>query len=119
MPIWREGQHISKATKSDSPPPSPPASDVALAICACHKKATGAASCAEINASPEPSCQATYGGDCDKLLACASGNPLWMPRCAEGEVNVGAMHRCRKRCDDSQCAPGSCVAQHGVKVCVP
>jgi len=119
MPIWRDGQHISEAKKSGAVSPAAPGGEAAEAICACHKKVTGAASCGGLSASPEPSCKATYGDDCEKLLACASGHPLWMPRCAEGEVNVGAMHRCRARCDESKCASGSCVAQHGVQVCVP
>jgi hypothetical protein len=121
LPIWRDGKHISDAKKVASPlaAAAPEVSAAADAICACHKKASGAASCDDLNASPDPACKATFGDDCDKLLACASGHPLAMPRCAEGEVNTGSMRRCRKRCDDDKCAEGSCLAQHGVKVCVP
>jgi hypothetical protein len=119
MPIWRDGQHISDAKRIAAVPPAGDAS-AAEAICACHKKASGAATCGELNASPEASCVATYGGDCDKVVECAMGHPLWPPKCGEGEVNAGSMRRCRKLCGEGdKCAEGSCVAQQGVKVCIP
>jgi hypothetical protein len=117
MPIWRDAEHLSKATPAnEAAPPVPP---VAAALCDCEKKRTRAASCAALIASPEPACAQTYGTDCEKLLACAAGSQLRRPSCAPGEVNVGALGRCRPLCDGERCAQGRCVAAHGVKVCEP
>jgi hypothetical protein len=117
MPIWRDAEHLSKpAPTTTSPPTMPP---VAAELCACEKKRSGTSSCGGLTASPEPSCSRTYGADCEKLLACATGNPLYRPSCAVGEVNAGALGRCRPLCDPKPCSEGSCVAEHGVKVCEP
>ncbi|UQA57671.1 alginate O-acetyltransferase AlgX-related protein [Polyangium aurulentum] len=118
MPIWRDGRHISDARPAGDPPEVPDAAAVAK-ICACQEKLRGPGSCNALIASPEPACVAAYGDDCEKLLACAAGHPLAMPTCAAGEVNVGALRRCRARCEEGACREGRCVAEHGVKVCVP
>ena len=117
MPIWRDAEHLSKPAPSAASPPGMP--KVAAELCACHKKLTGASSCASLTASPEPACGETYGADCEKLLACATGSPLARPRCPEGEINVGALGRCRPLCDAKPCGQGTCVPSHGTKVCVP
>jgi hypothetical protein len=117
LPIWRDAEHLSRPRPSAAPPPAVPS--VAGELCACHKKQTGAASCARLTASPEPACGETYGTDCEKLLACSVGSPFARPRCPEGTISAGALGRCRPLCDAKPCAEGTCVPSHGAKVCVP
>jgi hypothetical protein len=117
LPIWRDAQHLSQPTPTSETPPA--VSKVAEALCGCAKKQSGAATCATLTASPEPACLGTYGADCEKLLECASGSQLRRPSCAPGEVNAGALGRCRPLCDAKPCAEGRCVARHGMKVCEP
>jgi hypothetical protein len=117
MPIWRDAEHLSKPAPSAASPPAMP--KVAAELCECHKQLTRASSCASLTASPEPACGETYGADCETLLACATGSPLARPRCPEGEINAGALGRCRPLCDEKPCAQGTCVRSHGTKVCVP
>ncbi|HEX6273133.1 MAG TPA: hypothetical protein VFZ53_08840, partial [Polyangiaceae bacterium] len=117
LPIWRDAEHLSKPLPASSAPPAMP--PVAAELCSCEKKRAGATSCAALIASPEAACARTYGADCEKLLACAAGSQLRRPSCAPGEVNAGALGRCRALCDAKPCAEGSCVAAHGVKVCEP
>jgi hypothetical protein len=126
MPIWRDAEHLKTKpstgnTDAVSSSSSEPAREpkVAAELCACHRKLTGSSSCSELTASPEPSCAETYGANCEALLACAAGSPLHRPRCSSGEVNVGALGRCRPLCDSKPCSAGTCVAAHGVKVCQP
>jgi hypothetical protein len=117
LPIWRDAEHLSKPTPTSAAPP-PMSDDVARALCACDQKRTGKSSCGLLTASPELACASTYG-TCDELLACATGSQLYRPKCPPGEVNAGALGRCRPLCDAKPCAAGTCVAEHGVKVCEP
>ncbi|HEX6765112.1 MAG TPA: hypothetical protein VF103_06530, partial [Polyangiaceae bacterium] len=117
LPIWRDAEHLSKPTSTSEAPPAMP--EVAATLCACDRKRTGKSSCDALTASPEPACAKTFGTDCEKLLACATGSQLERPSCAPGEVNAGALGRCRPLCDAKPCAAGTCVAEHGVKVCEP
>jgi hypothetical protein len=82
----------------------PPAATEAEALCACHKKETGAATCADLVAAPDKDCARTYPASCGDLLACSAGDWASPPRCAPGHAPAGATGRCRPLCvNDVDC----------------
>jgi hypothetical protein len=90
------------------------------ALCSCFEKVSGAASCSELLGVANEDCTRTYGADCEGLVGCASGNPLFPPRCQGGRVNALAGERCLLPCDKSKsCKEGSCRPWQGLDVCVP
>lgn len=113
QPVANEIQ-LRKQDDVGEPPPKPPP---APALCACHKKVTGADHCRALVGGPDENCQRTYGDDCEALLGCAAGDPLYPPECKDGEVNALALDRCFATCDDG-CKGGTCMDWQGVKACV-
>jgi hypothetical protein len=63
-------------------------------ICACYQAAHPEARCGALIANADASCLQTYDADCGKLLACAQGDPLSPPKCADGFHNAGASLHC-------------------------
>jgi hypothetical protein len=97
----------------------PPNADDLARLCECFEETTGAKSCDELLASPNPDCAATYGSSCRELLECATGWPLRMPHCKEGDVNAGAELWCYSPCDEEgACAKGTCTEAGVVRLCV-
>ncbi|APR88092.1 hypothetical protein A7982_13441 [Minicystis rosea] len=78
-------------------------------ICECHKKLTGARECSEAPMA-QPDCERTYDGHCDKILACARGEPAVPPTCPAGKRNAGATGWCA-----SICGPGKPPCAAGVE----
>jgi hypothetical protein len=74
-------------------------------LCACHMKVTHATTCEDVHGGADADCDRTYGDDCPKLLACASGDWRTRPRCLPGFVN-GTFGHCGKLCNVSLPCPG-------------
>ena len=93
----------------------------AAELCECQKKLGGSSSCLGLPAQPSAECRATYGTDCARLVACASGDPRFPPTCPAGQVNAGAMERCTPLCGPGRsCAAGQrCVDWQRGEVCLP
>jgi len=74
--------------------------------------------CRGVWGAPHPQCWASYASDCEKLLACAQGDPLVTPPCPEGQVHATATHACFAVCDQAHpCDAGTCTPYHGGSIC--
>lgn len=92
------------------------------ALCTCVKKLNAGRECSVASTTPSEECERTYGGDCSKMVACASGDPKAPPSCAPGEVAAFGAQRCVALCSTSHhlaCKSGRCVPWRGGEVCVP
>ncbi len=120
---WDRERVVPDMAFVDAPAPGPGPGDEAGrdALCACHARVVGAATCAAMAAAPDADCSRSFPDDCERLLACASGDPARAPRCPAGYVNAGAALHCSKLCaGDAECGPGAaCVDDQGAKRCVP
>jgi hypothetical protein len=68
------------------------------AICECHQKVTHAKDCSEAPFS-QTDCERTYSTtSCEKLLACARGEPGAPPTCPSGKRNAGVTGWCATTC---------------------
>ncbi|MBX3233912.1 MAG: hypothetical protein KIT84_31680 [Labilithrix sp.] len=89
------------------------------AFCTCFIAENPGKACSDATTVPNADCARTYGTDCKKLLACASGEPAAVPTCAEGFARAGAAQRCRQLCSkDVACKTGRCVEWQGGQVCL-
>jgi hypothetical protein len=91
-------------------------------LCECHMEVTKAATCEDLIGAADPDCDRTYGSDCGKLLACARGEPGFLPRCLPGWVNLGGTGGCVKSCPGGGGCPAGtgCTAMPGgPKICLP
>jgi hypothetical protein len=84
------GEFLGAASPLDGTAPS-------AVICDCHKKVTGARDCTEAPMA-QPDCERTYFGRCDKLLACARGEPGAAPSCPASKRNAGVTGWCASFC---------------------
>lgn len=93
------GEFLGAASPLDGTAPS-------AALCECHKRLTHAAECSEAPMA-QPDCEHSYPTSCEKLLACARGEPGAWPTCPSGKRNAGVTGWCA-----SVCGPGkpSCGA---------
>ncbi len=74
--------------------------------------------CREVWGEPHPGCMQAYAKDCEKLLACAQGDPLVAPACPPGQIHVTARHLCRAPCDEHHpCQQGTCTPYNGGGYC--
>jgi hypothetical protein len=107
-------QKPSKSAPSETPPP------LALEpFCGCVKAKSPDLSCLGRVLSPSPDCARSYEGACDKLLACAEGDPDVYPTCPKGQANAGTTGRCFTLCgDDRPCPQGVCTEWQGGRVCM-
>lgn len=107
-------QKPSKSAPSEAPPP------LALEpFCGCLKSKLPDSSCLGRVLSPIPDCARSYEGSCEKLLACAEGDPEAPPTCPNGQANAGATGRCFTLCgEDRPCAQGVCTEWQGGRVCM-
>ena len=82
-------------TPDDGPVAKPPGEPrAAERVCACYRALHPGASCGALIANADASCLQTYEAECPQLLACAQGDALFPPRCAEGFHNAGASLHC-------------------------
>ncbi|MBI4700055.1 MAG: hypothetical protein HY744_02635, partial [Deltaproteobacteria bacterium] len=89
-------------------------------LCACHREKRRSPDCRDLLGVSDADCARFYAGDCAGYLACATGHPLFPPRCSAGWTNAGAAQRCWQRCRaDEDCQRGRCREQQGAKLCVP
>jgi hypothetical protein len=91
------------------------------AICECFKKVRHTSDCAEAPMA-QPDCEHTYPRDCDKLLACAHGEPGVWPVCPAGKRNAGVTGWCAQICGPGKppCPAGQECTQDwgGTMVCL-
>jgi hypothetical protein len=88
-------------------------------FCGCLKARSQEAACTRSLLTPSADCARTYGKDCDKLLACAEGDPEVLPACPEGQANAGTTGRCFALCSaEKPCAEGTCTEWQGGRVCM-
>jgi hypothetical protein len=107
---------FSKATPAAA---EPAAASQSSAFCTCVAEVTGSSECAKGRVLPDEDCARAYGGDCKKLIACASGDPRFEPACPDGRAPAGGSRRCRALCSDEvACSSGRCVAWQGGRVCM-
>jgi hypothetical protein len=89
------------------------------AFCTCFEAANPGVSCSRAASVGDADCARTYGSDCSRLLACASGASFAPPKCAAGSTNAGAAGRCHAVCTPSvPCASGRCVPWQGGNACM-
>jgi hypothetical protein len=94
------GEFTGAASPLDGTAPS-------AVLCDCHKKVTGARDCAEAPFA-QPDCERTYVGNCEKLLACARGEPGAAPHCQGERRNAAVTGWCAPLCGPAKtCAPGT------------
>jgi hypothetical protein len=94
-------------------------SSIANKLCSCFRALNHSDVCAYTLAEDED-CVRTYSDSCEKMIACASGNPYVMPTCKPGYVNIGARLACLQQCDkNTACPSGStCGTKQGYSVCM-
>jgi hypothetical protein len=95
------GEFLGAASPLDGTAPS-------AVICECHKRLTGQSECSEAPFA-QPDCERTWAGNCDRLLACARGEPGAAPSCPPGKRNAGTTGWCAPVCGPgrSPCAAGA------------
>jgi len=79
------------------------------AICECYQKITHTKECAEAPFS-QPDCERSYAAtSCEKLVACAQGDPNAAPSCTAGKRNAGVTGWCASLCGPGKpaCAAGT------------
>jgi hypothetical protein len=86
------GEFLGAASPLDGTAPS-------AAICECHRRLTGRADCSEAPFA-QPDCERSFPGtgNCDRLLACARGEPGAAPSCPPGKRNAGTTGWCAPVC---------------------
>ena len=102
------GEFLGAASPLDRTAPS-------AVICDCHRKITGASDCSEAPMA-QPDCERTHVGQCDKLLGCARGEPMFAPTCPSGQRNAGATGWCARICGPGKapCGQGTeCTSDWG------
>jgi hypothetical protein len=94
------GEFAGAASPLDGTAPS-------AAICDCHKRLLHAQDCSEAPFA-QPDCEHSYSHDCDKLLACARGEPGVWATCPSGKRNAGVGGFCAPICGPGKpaCAAG-------------
>lgn len=103
---------IARFTKTDDEPTKP----LGVATCDCHKK-QGGKKCDDSDESwtitnQNPWCEASYAKDCEKMIACARGEPGAMPKCPSDHQVVYPGNFCAKKCKAaSDCAKGQTCAE--------
>ena len=95
------GEFLGAASPLDGTAPS-------AALCECHKKITHATDCSEAPMA-QPDCEHTYSNRCDKLLACARGEPGGWATCPGGKRNASVTGWCATLCGPGKpaCAAGT------------
>jgi hypothetical protein len=93
------GEFLGAASPLDGTAPS-------AALCECHKRLTHAADCSEAPMA-QPDCEHTYSTSCEKLLACARGEPGAWPTCQAGKRNAGVTGWCAPVCGPGKPACGA------------
>lgn len=92
-------------------------------LCTCFKAARAVTSCEEFFYPPNPDCDRTYAGDCQKLIECSTFEPSALPACLPGFVNAVTGHACMKTCGRAtdRCPKGQTCLDMGASdlVCVP
>ncbi len=73
------------------PVPKPTADE--LALCECHKQATGSKDCSTLYGAADH-CVTSYPGDCRAQLRCARGDRATAPVCTAGEKQTPVALRC-------------------------
>src|SRR6185312_158147 len=94
------GEFTGAASPLDGTAPS-------AAICDCYKKILHTQDCAEAPLA-QPDCEHSYPMDCNKLLACARGEPGVWATCPSGKRNAGVGGWCATICGPGKppCAAG-------------
>ncbi len=119
---WPDGapfpEMIFQKPSKDAPSPFPPA--LALEpLCGCAQAHDATLTCLGELLAPSPDCARTFPGACDKILACAEGDPETPPSCPSGQANAGATNRCFVLCGPGRpCAAGVCSPWQGGQVCM-
>ncbi len=89
------------------------------AFCTCFTAQNPGKTCSAATTAPSADCARTYGSDCTKLLACASGDSKNAPACAPGQANAGAARHCHALCSkEVPCTKGTCSEWQGGRVCM-
>ncbi len=100
-------------------PSSPPPPLSLEPYCSCLKAKDPSFTCPGAVLSPSADCAKAYPNNCEKLLACADGDPDALPACPKGHVNAGATGGCHALCSgEVPCAKGVCTDLEGGKVCL-
>ena len=125
---WLDGQGkpdtVAHFLKTDDKPVTETTNG---ATCVCFKKVYKGEKCEDASenwaiTALNPWCEMSFADDCDKLVACARGEPGAMPKCPKGTTNVFPGNSCAKECKaDSGCKAGEKCLEHpnieGKKVC--
>jgi hypothetical protein len=106
--------------EAKGPPRAPAAPPPGLdKVCACYQKVRGLATCGGFAAFLDDACLAAYADDCERLVACVSGDAFRAPSCPRGQANAGVTGHCKKLCGpDLPCTSGACTEWSGGHVCM-
>jgi hypothetical protein len=96
------GEFLGAASPLDRTAPSE-------ALCQCYQRVQHTKECTDAPFA-QPDCEHTYPTDCEKLLACAMGEPGAPPSCPPGKRNAGATGWCA-----AVCGPGKAACASGAE----